>query len=74
MGNKLLTQYKVEKNPSVRSNELRWTLYPATHSDRGNEPLTVFLFEKKVLDRAPKEHKDSVGYLFPLGKGMNSVI
>jgi SCY1-like protein 2 len=50
MGNKILTQYKVEKEPIVQSIDLKWKLFPATHLERSGEFLTVFLFEKKHLD------------------------
>ena len=60
MGNKLLTSYKVEKEASVRSTDTRWSLFPAVHSDRPAEPLTVFLIEKKLLEKGGKEWKEAV--------------
>ncbi|CAD7965392.1 unnamed protein product [Amoebophrya sp. A25] len=58
MGNKVLTAYKVEKQPCCQGLDLRWTCYPAAHNDRPTDPLTVFLFEKKVLDR--NRSKDAI--------------
>ncbi|CAD7958230.1 unnamed protein product [Amoebophrya sp. A120] len=59
MGNKVLnSSYKLEKTPSCEGLDVRWTCCPATHTDRPTEPLTVFLFEKKLLDK--NRQKDAV--------------
>ena len=59
-GNKILQTYNVDKNSTVDHVEVRWRLFPATHPDRKDMPLTVFLFEKKNVDRYPKTNKDAI--------------
>ena len=74
MQNKILSTYKVDKNPSIESVEVRWKCFSAKYPDGyrksgvppgapgGHDPtelLTAFLFEKKVLD-TNKADKEAV--------------
>eukprot|EP00927_Polykrikos_kofoidii_P004423 TRINITY_DN11743_c0_g2_i1.p1 TRINITY_DN11743_c0_g2~~TRINITY_DN11743_c0_g2_i1.p1 ORF type:complete len:879 (+),score=145.32 TRINITY_DN11743_c0_g2_i1:116-2752(+) len=60
MGNKILSAYDVQKEACYYNIELRWRLHSASFKDKAEEKLTIFLFEKKVVDRYPKNSKDLV--------------
>lgn len=60
MGNKILTQYDVQKDACYYSNELKWRLHSATFKEKPEERLTIFLFEKKVVDRYAKNAKEQL--------------
>eukprot|EP00927_Polykrikos_kofoidii_P004424 TRINITY_DN11743_c0_g3_i1.p1 TRINITY_DN11743_c0_g3~~TRINITY_DN11743_c0_g3_i1.p1 ORF type:complete len:853 (+),score=144.25 TRINITY_DN11743_c0_g3_i1:136-2694(+) len=60
MGNKILTAYDVQKEACYYNVELRWRLHSANFKDKPEEKLTIFLFEKKVIDRYPKNSKDQI--------------
>jgi len=57
MGNKILTQYDVNKEPCYYSVDLKWRLYSAKFKEKPDEQLTIFLFEKKVVEKYPKKPK-----------------
>jgi len=46
MGNKILTQYDVQKEACYYSTDLKWRLHSASFKERPEEKLTIFLFEK----------------------------
>lgn len=60
MGNKILTQYDVQKEPCYYSAELKWKLHSASFKERPEDKLTIFLFEKKVVDKYPKNTKENL--------------
>mmetsp|Transcript_33194 Transcript_33194/g.91497 ORF Transcript_33194/g.91497 Transcript_33194/m.91497 type:complete len:828 (-) Transcript_33194:236-2719(-) len=60
MGNKILTQYDVQKEPCYYSVELKWRLHSATLKEKPDDKLTIFLFEKKVIDKYPKNTKEQI--------------
>lgn len=60
MGNKLLTQYDVNKEPCYYSAELKWRLHSATFKDKPDDRLTIFIFEKKIVDKYPKNSKEPI--------------
>eukprot|EP00922_Rhytidocystis_sp_ex-Travisia-forbesii_P050926 GHVS01075640.1.p1 GENE.GHVS01075640.1~~GHVS01075640.1.p1 ORF type:complete len:894 (-),score=145.23 GHVS01075640.1:1631-4312(-) len=52
MGNQLLKTYSVEKDSELEGGRfLRWKLLQAVHKDRQHQPVTLFVFDKKLLDR-----------------------
>mmetsp|Transcript_75334 Transcript_75334/g.137647 ORF Transcript_75334/g.137647 Transcript_75334/m.137647 type:complete len:807 (+) Transcript_75334:144-2564(+) len=60
MGNKILTQYDVQKDPCYYSTELKWRLHSASFKERPDDKLTIFLFEKKVVEKYPKNTKENI--------------
>mmetsp|Transcript_36372 Transcript_36372/g.82426 ORF Transcript_36372/g.82426 Transcript_36372/m.82426 type:complete len:792 (-) Transcript_36372:30-2405(-) len=60
MGNKLLTQYDVQKEACWYSPELKWRLHSASYKDRKDEKLTIFVFEKKVVEKYAKNSKENI--------------
>lgn len=60
MGNKILTQYDVQKEACYYSTDLKWRLHSASFKERPEEKLTIFLFEKKTVERYPKNTKEQI--------------
>lgn len=60
MGNKILTQYDVQKEPCYYSPELRWKLHSASFKEKPEDKLTIFLFERKVIEKYPKNNKEQI--------------
>lgn len=60
MGNKILTQYDVQKEPCYYSPELRWKLHTASFKEKPDEKLTIFLFERKVIEKYAKNAKEQI--------------
>lgn len=60
MGNKILAAYDVSKESCCHSVELKWKLHSATVKERPDEKLTIFLFEKKNIDKYPKNTKEAI--------------
>lgn len=60
MGNQILTKYDVQKEPCYYSTELKWKLHSANFKDRPDDKLTIFLFEKKVVEKYAKSSKDNI--------------
>lgn len=60
MGNQILTKYEVSKEPLYYSTELRWKLHSATFKERPDDRLTIFIFEKKVIDKYAKNTKENI--------------
>mmetsp|Transcript_1857 Transcript_1857/g.4131 ORF Transcript_1857/g.4131 Transcript_1857/m.4131 type:complete len:840 (+) Transcript_1857:104-2623(+) len=60
MGNAILTKYEVQKDPCYYSTELKWRLHSASFKERLEDKLTIFLFEKKVIDRYAKNTKEQI--------------
>mmetsp|Transcript_51530 Transcript_51530/g.122545 ORF Transcript_51530/g.122545 Transcript_51530/m.122545 type:complete len:807 (+) Transcript_51530:174-2594(+) len=60
MGNKLLTQYDVQKEACWYSPELKWRLHSANFKERPDDKLTIFLFEKKVVEKYAKNSKENI--------------
>lgn len=60
MGNKILTAYDVQKDPCYFSTDLKWRLHSASFKERPDDKLTIFLFEKKVVDKYPKNSKEQI--------------
>eukprot|EP00428_Durinskia_dybowskii_P047423 CAMPEP_0170345248 /NCGR_PEP_ID=MMETSP0116_2-20130129/73848_1 /TAXON_ID=400756 /ORGANISM="Durinskia baltica, Strain CSIRO CS-38" /LENGTH=642 /DNA_ID=CAMNT_0010598999 /DNA_START=99 /DNA_END=2023 /DNA_ORIENTATION=+ len=60
MGNKILTQYDVEKEPCYYSVDLKWRLHSASFKERPDDKLTIFLFEKKHVEKYAKNTKEQI--------------
>eukprot|EP00421_Protoceratium_reticulatum_P014496 CAMPEP_0168376992 /NCGR_PEP_ID=MMETSP0228-20121227/10599_1 /TAXON_ID=133427 /ORGANISM="Protoceratium reticulatum, Strain CCCM 535 (=CCMP 1889)" /LENGTH=806 /DNA_ID=CAMNT_0008389981 /DNA_START=106 /DNA_END=2526 /DNA_ORIENTATION=+ len=60
MGNQILTKYDVQKEPCYYSTELKWRLHSAHFKEKPDDKLTIFLFEKKVVDRYAKNTKEQI--------------
>mmetsp|Transcript_56429 Transcript_56429/g.104457 ORF Transcript_56429/g.104457 Transcript_56429/m.104457 type:complete len:808 (+) Transcript_56429:143-2566(+) len=60
MGNKLLTQYDVQKETCWYSAELKWRLHGASFKDKPDDKLTIFIFEKKVVEKYAKNAKENI--------------
>jgi len=60
MGNKILTQYDVQKEACYYSTDLKWRLHSASFKERPEDKLTIFLFEKKTVERYPKNSKEQI--------------
>jgi len=60
MGNKILTQYDVQKEPCYYSTDLKWRLHSASFKERPDDKLTIFIFEKKVVEKYPKNTKEQL--------------
>jgi len=60
MGNKILTQYDVNKEPCYYSAELKWRLHSASFKEKPDEKLTIFLFERKVIEKYAKNAKEQI--------------
>ena len=62
MGGRVLPNYKLDKQPTLESIELRWSCYGATSTaaGQGQMPLTAFVFEKKLADKCSKQNKEAV--------------
>lgn len=60
MGNQILTKYDVQKDPCYYSVELKWRLHSASFKEKPDDKLTIFLFEKKAIDRYPKNTKEQI--------------
>ena len=58
MGGRVLPNYKLDKSPSLESIELRWSVYGATNAP--NQPLSAFVFEKKIIDKYAKQNREAV--------------
>ena len=63
MGGRVLPNYKLDKQATLESIELRWSCYGASPSNTGagQMPLTAFVFEKKLADKCSKQNKEAVG-------------
>lgn len=60
MGNTLLRDYNVEKEPFLTAGfQNLWKIYKGKHKDR-NTDVSVFFFDKKNLEKFNKEQKDEV--------------
>eukprot|EP00922_Rhytidocystis_sp_ex-Travisia-forbesii_P043156 GHVS01064461.1.p1 GENE.GHVS01064461.1~~GHVS01064461.1.p1 ORF type:complete len:965 (-),score=138.48 GHVS01064461.1:245-3139(-) len=52
MGNQLLKVYHVDKESELEGGRfLRWKILQAVHKDRHHQTVTLFVFDKKLLDR-----------------------
>lgn len=60
MGNQILTKYDVQKEPCYYSTELKWRLHSASFKERPDDKLTIFLFEKKVVEKYAKNSKENI--------------
>lgn len=60
MGNQILAKYDVQKEPCYYSTDLKWRLHSANFKEKPDEKLTIFLFEKKTIDRYPKNTKEQI--------------
>eukprot|EP00971_Amphidinium_carterae_P226708 4496389-Amphidinium_carterae.1 len=60
MGNKLLTQYDVQKETCWYSAELKWRLHGASFKEKPDEKLTIFIFEKKTVEKYAKNTKENI--------------
>jgi SCY1-like protein 2 len=60
MGNQILTKYDVQKEPCYYSTELKWRLHSANFKDRPDDKLTIFLFEKKAIEKYAKNAKENI--------------
>lgn len=60
MGNAILTKYDVNKEPCYFSTELKWRLHSASFKERPDDKLTIFLFEKKAVDKLPKTTREVI--------------
>lgn len=60
MGNQILTKYDVQKEPCYYSVELKWRLHTASSKERPDDKLTIFLFEKKLIDKYSKNVKENI--------------
>jgi len=60
MGNQILTKYDVQKEPCYYSTELKWRLHTASSKERPDDKLTIFLFEKKLIDKYSKNVKENI--------------
>jgi SCY1-like protein 2 len=60
MGNQILTKYDVQKEPCYYSTELKWRLHSANFKEKPDDKLTIFLFEKKVIEKYAKNVKENI--------------
>jgi len=60
MGNQILTKFEVTKEAFYYGTDLKWRLHAASFKDKPEEKLTIFLFEKKAVDKYPKTVKESI--------------
>lgn len=60
MGNTILSKYDVQKEPCYYSTELKWGLHSASFKERPDDKLTIFLFEKKHVDKYAKNAKENI--------------
>lgn len=60
MGNKILTAYDVQKDPCYYSTDLKWRLHSANFKEKPEEKLTIFLFEKKYVEKYAKNSKEQI--------------
>lgn len=60
MGNALLRDYNVEKEPHLSGGfQNMWKIYKGTHKDRKQE-VAIFVLDKKSLDKFSKDQKEEV--------------
>jgi hypothetical protein len=52
MGSQLTKNYEVDKEPYIHGGlHNLWKIYRGKKKDRGNMDVSVFIFEKKTLDK-----------------------
>ena len=60
MGNPLLKNYNIEKDPFLSGGfKNLWKIFHGSRKDR-KQDVCVFILEKKVLDKYPKEEKEEI--------------
>ena len=60
MGSDLFSNYTIEKTPFLQGGYLKlWKIYHGTHKVRKQE-VCVFVFEKKTLDKYPKQEQNEI--------------
>jgi SCY1-like protein 2 len=72
MGNSLLRNYNIDKDPYLSSGfKNLWKIYKGSHKDR-KQDVSIWVIEKKTFDKYPKDEKEEI--LNVLKKEANSLI
>ena len=59
MGNQLIKNYDIEKEPkAVGGIGSLWKIYQAVKQDKTKQEVSIFMFDKKVLDKIKKVEKE----------------